>query len=74
MGSGTDAAAAAGGKLHAQVIDDFKDQLLIALMARLADAQGNLSIPVGEVDATGRYVVAMAIRDGSFLFELRQKS
>lgn len=70
MGKGTDAARAAGGALHAQAIDDFKDQLLIALLHRLGD---KVSIPVSEVDQTGRFVCLMNVTDGNFNFTLEQK-
>lgn len=70
MGKGTDAARAAGGQAHADVIDDFKDQLLIALLRRLGK---KVSIPVKEVDETGGYVCLMSIVDGNFNFVLEQK-
>ena len=41
-----------GHELHAQVLDDFKDQLLIVLMKRLADKDGRVVIPVAETDNT----------------------
>lgn len=69
MGIGIDLAKQ-DAPLHAQAIDDFKDQLLIAMIKRLGP---NVSIPVKEVDETGRYVVAMNIKDGNFNFELRKK-
>jgi hypothetical protein len=37
MGKGTDAARSAGAGLHADVIDDFKDQLLIAFLRPRAE-------------------------------------
>lgn len=69
MGKGIDLARAdAPG--HAAILDDFKDQLLLALIVRMG---GKLSIPVSEVDATGRVVLAMSVADGIFHFEVRQK-
>jgi hypothetical protein len=69
MGRGTDIARE-HAPLHAQVIDDFKDQLLIAFLRRLG---GKVSIPVTEVDETGRYVLAFRIEDRTFHFTLSEK-
>lgn len=55
---------------HAAILDNFKDQLLIALVNRLGDS---VSIPVAEIDATGKHVMTMAIQDGNFVFVLQQK-
>ena len=72
MGKGTDAARALEGEnLHADLIDDFKDQLLIAFIKRLG---GKVDIPVKEVDETGRYIVSFFIDDGTFHFLLSEKS
>lgn len=70
MGKGTDMAREAGGALHAQAIDDFKDQLLIALLRRLGP---KVDIPVSEVDATGGYTVKLSVEGGSFHFTVEQK-
>lgn len=70
MGKGTDAARAAGAVLHADVIDDFKDQLLIAFLRRLG---GRVSIPVREVDETGSFVCSFNIENGAFNFMLSEK-
>ena len=70
MGKGTNAARAAGAGAHADVIDDFKDQLLIALLRRLG---GRVSIPVKEVDETGRFVCSFNIEDEAFNFVLTEK-
>jgi len=72
MGSGTDAARAAGSGLHADVLDDFKDQLLIVLLNRLAK-DGKVAIPVTEVDATGGFIVDFSVNDGVFNFVVRKK-
>lgn len=75
MGKGIDMARAEA-PLHAELLDDFKDQLLLALVRRLG---GNVSIPVSEVDQTGGFVLAMRIADiedatkRAFVFELRKK-
>lgn len=69
MGKGIDAARADAPE-HAAALDDFKDQLLIALVRRLG---GTVSIPVAEVDSTGGVVMLMSVRDGMFNFEVRMK-
>jgi hypothetical protein len=70
MGKGIDLARAEAPE-HAAVLDDFKDQLLIALIRRLG---GTVSIPVSEVDDTGGHLLAFSVRDRVFHFELRKKS
>lgn len=70
MGKGTDAARAAGAGLHADVIDDFKDQLLIVLLRRLGSA---VTIPVREVDDTGRYVCSFSVKNDAFNFQVTEK-
>lgn len=70
MGKGTDAARAAGAGLHADVIDDFKDQLLIAFLRRLGN---KVTIPVQEVDETGRFVCSFNVENGAFNFTLTEK-
>jgi len=73
MGRGIDLARAAGSGLHADVLDDFKDQLLIVLLKRLAK-DGKVSIPVAEADDTGQDIVSFSINDGVFNFVLGRKS
>ena len=58
MGTGTNAARAAGATLHADVIDNLKDQLLLVLIDRLG---GDIKIPVAEVDDTGGKLLNMSI-------------
>jgi hypothetical protein len=70
MGQGIDLARP-NAPMHAAVLDNFKDQLLIALVERLG---GKVTVPVADVDATGRYVMLMSVRDGHFEFELQAKS
>ena len=70
MGRGTDAARAAGAGLHTDVIDDFKDQLLIAFLRRLGN---KVTIPVQEVDETGRFVCSFNVENGAFNFVLTEK-
>jgi hypothetical protein len=79
MGKATQAARAMGATIHADIIDDFKEQLLIVLLKRLVDANGKIVIPVKEVDDTGGDLVAFSIKATStgqqaFHFELRKKS
>jgi len=69
MGKGIDLARP-DAPVHAAVLDDLKDQLLIVFLRRLG---GTVDIPVAEVDATGGYLGAMSISDGVFHFELRRK-
>ena len=69
MGKGIDAARA-DSPLHAKVLDDLKDQLLIVFLKGLG---GTAVIPVAEVDDTGGDLLAFAVRDGNFHFELRKK-
>lgn len=58
MGTGTNAARAAGATIHADVIDNLKDQLLLVLIERLG---GDITIPVAEVDNTGGKLLNMSI-------------
>lgn len=75
MGKGIDAARAIpGSELHAAMIDDMKDQLIIVLMKRLAK-DGQVRVPVAELDDTGNDVLAFSIsEDRVFHFELSKKS
>ena len=70
MGKGIDLARE-DAPLHAEVLDELKDQLLIVFLRRLG---GDVSIPVSEVDETGGYVLAFSVKDRMFHFELRRKS
>ena len=69
MGQGIDLARADAPE-HAQALENFRDQLLIALLLR---AGPTVTVPIAEVDATGGYVVAMSVADGNFNFEVRRK-
>lgn len=74
MGKGIDMARSIpGAALHADVLDDFKDQLLVVFLKRLQTYGDNLIFPVAETDDTGQDLVAFAIRDRAFHFELRKK-
>ena len=70
MGKGIDAARAAGAGLHADVIDDLKDQLLIVFLRRLGN---KVTIPVHEVDDTGRFICSFNVENGAFNFVLTEK-
>lgn len=76
MGKGIDAARDTAPH-HAALLDDFKDQLLIVLLKRLAQG-GRIIIPVAEVDNTGNDIVkfsvkAMGTLNAAFEFELSKK-
>jgi len=71
MGKATDAARAAGAGIHADVIDAFKEQLLIVFLNRLG---GAVSVPVSEVDGTGGYTMSFNVVDGDFNFKVGRKS
>jgi hypothetical protein len=77
MGKGTDAARAAGAGLHADVIDDLKDQLLIAFLRRAGQDVGNgkkaLVVPVQEIDETGKFTLSFSIVGMDFCFLLEPK-
>ena len=69
MGKGIDDARE-GAPEHAALLDDFKDDLLVALIRRMG---GSVRIPVAEVDDVGGLGLAMAVRDGVFIFEIVRK-
>lgn len=69
MGKGIDAARA-HAPLHAAVLDDFKDQLLLVLIKRLGSP---LVIPIAEVDDTSQDLLAFKVEGKAFHFELRKK-
>jgi hypothetical protein len=71
MGTGTDAARDLAPE-HAALIDNMKDQLLIAFLRRLG---GAIDMPVAEVDDTGGLLFAFSIDfdKREFHFELRKK-
>jgi hypothetical protein len=72
MGQGIDAARAEA-PLHAAVLDNLKDQLLIAFVARLG---GKVTMPVAEVDGTGDKVLAFSYdaEERAFIFTTSKKS
>ena len=69
MGSGIDLAKTDAPE-HAKALEDFRDQLLIALLRRIGP---EVDIPASEVDETWGYVVAMSVKDRTFHFEVRKK-
>lgn len=74
MGKGIDAARLAGAGIHADVLDDFKDQLLVVFLKRLQKAGQKLDFPVAEVDETGHDLVSFSVDKGIFHFVLSKKS
>ncbi len=58
MMKGTDLARAAGATVHADIIDSFKEQMLIALIKQMG---GHAIIPVKDIDGTGGEVMSMRL-------------
>jgi hypothetical protein len=78
MGSGREMARemdvqTGGTGLHAKVLEDMMDQLVIVLMKRL-QKNGKVRIPVQEMDDTGQDILSFAVRDGVFHFQLSKKA
>ena len=71
MGSGINMARVDAPE-HAQILDDFRDQLLIVLIKRLG---GKITIPISEADNTGGNLLAMSvdIKNKTFNFEVKKK-
>jgi hypothetical protein len=74
MGKGIDMARTAGAGIHADVLDDLKDQLLVVFLKRLQALGHNLQFDVSEVDDTGRDIVSFRIEGSVFHFEMSKKS
>lgn len=72
MGKGIDMARADAPE-HAAILDDFKDQLLVAMVVK---AGGKYEISVAEVDATGGWVLAFRVdqKERKFVFKARRKA
>ena len=71
MGKGIDLARP-GAPEHAEILDNFKDQLLIVLVKRLG---GSITIPISEVDDTGSDILSMSLdTEDGFYFEVSKKS
>ena len=73
MGKGIDLARGDAPE-HAEILDDFKDQLIIVMLKRLEKLSGTVNIPMEEIDDTGNDIVAFSIVDKVFKFEMRKKS
>jgi len=74
MGKGIDLAREAGAGIHADVLDDLKDQLLVVFLKQLRAKGHPLSFSVAEVDDTGQDLVSFHIINGVFQFVLSKKS
>lgn len=76
MGKGIDMARAAGATIHADVLDDLKDQLMVVFLKRLKAMGHSLDFPVAEIDDTGRDLVSFQVDPvtRNFHFELSKKS
>lgn len=70
MGQGIDLARE-DNPLHAEVMDNLKDQLLIVFLKRLG---GKVIIPVTEIDDTGNDMLALSLKDKTFTFQIVRKS
>lgn len=77
MGQGLDLARAADpGAPHHDLLENMRDQLIIALLKKLMDKDGNVAIPVEDVDNTGDSLVMFWVDQvtRTFHFEVRKKS
>ena len=72
MGKGIDLARLNAPE-HANLIDELRDQLLIAFLRRLG---GSVEMPVSEVDETGEFCLAFSldIERKVFAFSLTEKN
>lgn len=71
MGKGIDLARDTN-PLHAALLDDLKDQLLIVFLKRMG---GSVKIPVAEIDDTYQDMMAMSVgEDRVFHFEIKKKN
>ncbi len=71
MGQGIDLARA-GAPIHAAVLDELKEQLLVAMVKKYGPV---VKLTVEEVDATGDSVLLMSVNPVTkeFTFEARKK-
>ena len=76
MGKGIDNARLAGAGIHADVLDDLKDELLVVFLKRLKALGHSLEFPVQEIDDTKHDVVSFRIDPvtRTFHFEVSKKS
>ena len=63
----------AASPIHADVLEMFKEQLLIVLLRRLGADEHVVKIPVSEVDDTGRVNLSFSAIEGEFNFVLTRK-
>lgn len=74
MAKGIDMARTAGAGIHADVLENFKEQLLVVFLKRLKGKGDSLVFPVTEVDNTGGDLLSFKVENGTFHFELSKKS
>lgn len=76
MGKGIKAARMAGAGIHADVLDDLKEQLLVVFLKRLKILGHSLDFPVAEIDDTGQDLVSFSVDPvtRNFHFELSKKA
>jgi len=76
MGKGIDLAREAGAGIHAEVLDNFKDQLLIVFLKRLQALGHSLTFSLTEIDDTGQDLVNFRVDPitQQFQFQLQKKS
>lgn len=60
-------------KPHAEAMENFRDQLLIVCMKRLADKNGKIDISLKEMDDTYQDILKFSVKDSIFHFELHKK-
>ena len=65
MGKGIDLARELGNTEHADVLEHFKEQLLIVMLKRLG---GKLEVPLKEMDDTGGDMMALALDPDTKIF------
>lgn len=64
------ASAKEAEEVYARSLVDLKDSVTIVLLNRLG---GTISIPMCEIDETGKYLVELSIIDEIFHFQVREK-
>ena len=76
MGKGIDLARAAGAGIHADVLDNLKDQLCIVFLKELKTRGHSLTFPLIQIDDTGQDMVSFSIdpMTQAFTFTLEKKS
>jgi len=74
MGKGIDLAREAGAGIHAEVLDNLKDQLLIVFLKRLQALGHSLTFSLTEIDDTGQDLVNFRVDPITQQFQLQKKS